>query len=232
MRIHKRPDSLLLRAAGTLLFLALCAWLGAGFYGLLQSVGAASAPTGAETGGEIRLHGVAVRREQLLCSRRRVKVTATGGKRLPYGGELAVTAGGSALCADCSAVFFADWDGLEWLDPDALTALDVPAAEALLEAEPHTGIGTYGRLVSGGDWYYAALTDAALSLAPGDRCQLLFDGFDRALPASLLSVSGEQAGQRAVLLRLTEGGADCLSLRKCDARLLFFPEPPLAVRLQ
>ncbi|MBQ9250412.1 MAG: hypothetical protein IJ179_08595 [Oscillospiraceae bacterium] len=225
MRIHKRPDTLFLRAMATLLFLALCAWLGAGLHRAMTPAPGMRADAGAaDDPAAVTLRGVAVRRERLLCSRRRVRLAAADGKRLAEGAELAVTAGGTALYTDSSAVFFADWDGLEWLDPEALAGLDVPAAEALLAAEPQSSAGAYGRLVTGTDWYFAALSDDELPLNPGGRCLLRFQGLDRALPARLLSVSEAYGGQRAVLLRLTEGGEDCLSLRKCDAQLFLFQE--------
>lgn len=225
MQIHKRPDSFLLRAVATLLFLALCAWLGAGLYRVLTPApGMGADAAAAENAAAVTLRGIAVRRERLLCCRRRVRVAAADGKRLAVGGELAVTAGGKALYADSSAVFFTDWDGLEWLAPESLAGLDVAAAEALLAAEPRDSAGVYGRLVTGADWYFAALTGDVLPLAPGGRCLLRFQGLDRALPARLLSVSEASGGRRAVLLRLTEGGEGCLSLRKCDAQLLLFRE--------
>ena len=225
MRIHKRPDTFLMRAVTTLLFLALCAWLGAGLYRALTPAPAPnSAAAAAENAAIASLHGIAVRRERLLCSRRRVRLAAADGKRLATGGELAVTAGGTALYTDSSAVFFTHWDGLEWLDPGALAGLDVSAAAALLAAEPRDSAGAYGRLVTGTDWYFAALTGDEPPLAPGDRCLIRFRGLARTLPARLLSVSEASDGQRAVLLRLTEGGEDCLSLRKCDAQLFLFQE--------
>ena len=229
MRIHKRPDPLFPGAVATLLFLALCAWLGAGLRASLLFPAAPAAPAAAPE-KEIRLHGIVLRQERLLCSRRRVTAAAADGKRLAAGGEIAVAAGGHVLSAETSAVFFADWDGLEWLDPGMLSALDVPAAEALLKAKPLESAGAYGRLVSGRAWYYAALTDAPTSPDCG-RCLLRFEELDRALPARLLSVSEEQEGRRALLFRLTEGGADCLSLRKCDAALLLSPELPLTAQL-
>ncbi|MBQ9720823.1 MAG: hypothetical protein IJV64_09040, partial [Oscillospiraceae bacterium] len=119
-------------------------------------------------------------------------------------------------------LFLSDWDRLE----DHRTALSDPLAaadvEALMERPAGDTAGAYGRLVLGRDWYFAALAPAGAALTEGQRCLLRFDGIDRLFPARLLRLGAEEDGPRALLLRLTEETEDCLSLRKCGARL-FLP---------
>ena len=225
MRIHKQLDAPFLRLVAAVLFVAACTWLGAELYGALlrQSLG----PPAPEPLRELPLEGVAVRQELLLCARRRMRPLAESGKRLARGAELAVSAGGRALCAEASGVFFADWDGLEYLSLAPPEKPDVAAVQALLDSKPKAQSGAYGRLVLAGDWYFAALVEAGSGLQAGARCRLRFEGIDRPLDARLLSVSPPDGGRQALLLRLTEGGADCLSLRKCRAWLLSGEDEPL-----
>ncbi len=224
MPIHKQLDSAFLRLVAALLFVALCAWLGAALYAALQAPAAAA---DADAPRELALEAIAVRRELLLRSRRRSRPLAACGKRLPCGGALAVTAGGRALVSEQAGIFFADWDGLERLSPAQLETPDVAAVQALLESEADSSPGAYGRLVLDAAWYLAALTEDGAPLQAGMRCALRIEGIERPLRARLLSVSEESAGRRALLLRLTEGGADCLSLRRCRAWLLLGEETHL-----
>ena len=212
---RKGGDEPFLCAAAALLFLAACAWTGAALYGRLHS----EAPLPrerAETAG-LLLDGIALRRERPVCAPEPVELLAEDGERLAAGAA-PLLSGGEPLKSACSAVWFADWDGLEYLNPDSLAELTPQALRSLLESPPETPAEIRGRLVEGRDWYFAALTDGAVSA--GERCRLLFEGLDRPLPARVIAVSAAERGQRALLLRLTDGGDDCLSLRRCQARLL------------
>ena len=226
MRIHKPSDYGFLRAAVVLLFLAVCAWTGAALYRTLRLHPASGEALQAAVAEGIPLTGVAIRREQLLCSRGGVTLAAEAGKRVARGAVLAVAADGSAVYAERSAVFFPDWDGLEALGPADLETPDVACVQALLERRPSEPEGAFGRLVFGDDWFFAALAPADPALIPDRRCQLRFAGVDRRVSARLLSVSAAVDGRRALLLRLTDGGADCLSLRFCQARLFLTGEEP------
>ena len=117
MRIHKPSDDGFLRAAVVLLFLAVCAWTGAALYRTLRLHPASGEALQAAVAEGIPLTGVAIRREQLLCSRGGATLAAEAGKRVARGAVLAVAADGSAVYAERSAVFFPDWDGLEALGP-------------------------------------------------------------------------------------------------------------------
>ncbi len=219
MRIHRPPEGGFLRAVVVLLFLAVCAWAGAALHQALRLYPAAAGPGPPAAEEGIPLEGLAIRRERLLCSRGEVRLCAEAGKRVARGAVLAIAADGSKVCAEESAVFFPDWDGLERLSPADLAAPDTACVSALLSSRPEEPDGAFGRLVLGMDWYFAALTDAEAAPAAGSRCQLRFDGLDRSVAARLLSVSETAGGRRALLLRLTDGGADCLSLRSCRAQL-------------
>ena len=215
MGSRKGGDEPFLYAAAALLFLALCAWTGAELYGRLHRESPPPRER-SETAG-LLLEGIALRRERPVCAPEPVELLTTDGERLAAGSALLLS-GGEMLVCEGSAVWFSDWDGLEYLSPDSLGELTPQALRALLESPPDAPADERGRLVEGRDWYFAALTDGAVR--PGERCRLLFEGLDRPLPARVTAVSAAERGQRALLLRLTEGGADCLSLRRCRAMLL------------
>jgi len=220
MRIHKGESPGPLRAAAALLFVALCAWVGAALYGALHPAAVTAVVRRVSVTESVPLEGIALRQEELLCAPEGAVPAVPGGTRVPGGTLLAVFADGETLTAPGSVLFFDDWDGLETLSP-ALPGLDeVSAVQALLDLQPPLSPGAFGRIVTGRAWCFAALAPAVELPAPGARCELYFDGIDRPLPARLLSVSAAEGGQRALLLRLTDGGADCLSLRKCSARLV------------
>lgn len=182
---------------------------------------------GSETTAELRyvtvaecaeLQGIAVRSERRLAPVRGLSLTAGDGERLPAGGELGRYADGRRLTVDAPAVFFSGCDGYEALCPELLSGLSVPSLQGLMNGGPKGGDG--GRLVADYVWYFAALADADSALPEDGGCRVLFDGFESAVPARLLSVSAAADGKRAVLLRLTCGGEAYLSLRRTGARLI------------
>lgn len=164
--------------------------------------------------------GVAVRSEQPVCFDRGVSLTAADARRIPAGGQLGTARDGSTICSSGSAVFFADCDGYEYLCPEMLEGLTVESLRAILDGRPQSG-DYDGRLVAGYVWYYAALTDHSDRLCQGGSCRVLFDGFTQPVDAAIIYLSPEAAGKNALLLRLTAGGSDYLSLRRTDARLVF-----------
>ena len=161
----------------------------------------------------LELTGIAVRREQLVCSSGGAAL-AEDGRRVPSGANLTET-----VLAPASAVFCTDFDGLEGLSPDKLKDLSVPALRALMETEPVKPAGAVGRLVMGYDWYFAALAPAGVELN-GEEYSLCFEGLDQRVRARLLSQSEEAEGQVALLFRLTQGGREYLSLRKTRVALV------------
>ena len=165
----------------------------------------------------LELTGIAVRREQLVCPSGGAALVGDG-RRVPSGMPVAESREETVL-APSSAMFCADFDGLEGLSPDALKDLTVPALKALMETEPVKPAGAAGRLVMGYDWYFAALAPAGGELN-GEEYSLRFEGMDRRVSARLLTQSEEAEGQVALLFRLTQGGRECLSLRKTRAALV------------
>ena len=70
-------------------------------------------------------------------------------------------------------------------------------------------------------WYYAALVPADEPVPDSGRCRVLFEGFDLPAEANIMSLSPEETGRRALVLRLTLGGDAYMTLRKCSAKLIF-----------
>ena len=206
-----------MRAVAAVLFLGVCAYIGAALYRRLDrdletvTVGRVTVTDSAA------LTGIAVRREQLVCSPDGAAPLIEDGARAAAGALIARDSEGRELRAPCSALFLSGTDGFESLSPEALTALTADGLEALLAEKP-ASVKAAGRLVSGFDWYYAAFSDAPLPLAAGDACSVQFDGTDRRAQARVMSISG---GVRPVaVLRLTCAG-EFLSLRKTGAKLIF-----------
>ncbi len=213
--IHKRSDGLFLRGVAVLLFLAACAWCGAGLFARFRAPALPAA--GAEPGG-LPLEGLCLRSEESLCLPADAALTVRDGERVPAGGLLARLPDGTAIRAERPALYFSGFDGLETLDAAALEPFGPPLLRALLAREPLAPAGCRGRLVLDCVWYYAALVpEGAESPQPGP-CRLRFAGENEQLPARLLAVSEAEGGERALLFRLSRGGS-CLSLRRVKAEL-------------
>lgn len=214
--IHKRSDGPFLRGVAALLFLAACAWGGAGLYGRLH---APARPAAAEAAASPPLlSGLCLRRERPLCLPPSAALAVRNGERVPAGGLLGRLADGTALRAEAPALFFSGFDGLEELDAAALEPFCVDTVRALLGREGLVPSGCRGRLVLDTVWYYAALVPAGTELPAPGACRLRFAGTCAWIPARLLAVSEEADGERALLFRLSRGG-DYLSLRRVEAAL-------------
>ena len=107
-----------------------------------------------------------------------------------------------------------DMRGMESLRPEGLAELTPAALAALEEREPEPAGEC--RIVEDTVWYYAACLRAGDCPETGP-VRLRFAGFPRAVPARLLEVR-EEAGQRLLLFRLTEGGA-YLKIRFIEAEI-------------
>lgn len=213
------PPSRFFSALAAILFLALCAWTGSYAYSKTESPRTAELKFRTITDSAI-LSGVAVRSEQPVCFDRSVSLTAEDALRIPAGGQLGTTRDGSTVCSSGSAVFFEACDGYEYLCPEMLEGLTVDSLRSILDDRPQTG-DFDGRLVAGYVWYYAALTDHSDRLCENGSCRVLFDGFAQPVDAAIIYLSPESAGKNALLLRLTAGGSEYLSLRHTDAKLVF-----------
>ena len=190
--IRKGRDSLLLTAVAALLFLAACAWLGAFLFTALHDLAEARLPVSAQTKAPIS--GLAIRQERVIAP---ISGAADGKRtRTPEG----------------SGVYFETCDGYESLSPEMLDELDPAALSALRETPP--GKPGRARLVEDAVWYFLAEAAPGERLEPGP-CRLRFAGFDRAVPARLLTVRESEAG-RLLLFRLNEGG-DYLKIRWIEA---------------
>ena len=207
-------------AVAAVLFLAVCAWLGAALYGALRQGAEANPLRPALAPEGLPLRGIAVRSEEALCSDLAGEALAFDGDKLAAGAPLRRFADGSVLCTPESAVFFTDCDGFETLRPEDLEEMDAAALAALLDREADVPEGAFGRLVLREAWFFAALAPAG-QIPEGTRlCRFCPEGADKSVSARLWYIGDAQEGQVPVILRLTCGG-DWLRLRKCDARLFF-----------
>ena len=103
---------------------------------------------------------------------------------------------------------------------ELLEELDVQGLQTILAQKPSSQEG--GRLVLDYAWYYAAVVPADEPVPDSGRCRVLFEGFDLPEEANIMSLSPEETGRRALVLRLTLGGDAYMTLRKCSAKLIFF----------
>lgn len=199
----------------SLLFLAVCAYAGAYLYP--GAGGGETAVLCSVTLTEsVELHGVAVRSEQALTLARGGEFAAESGKRLPCGALLA-GGGGESVTAPSSSIFFDTCDGYESLSPADLFPLSVSSVDALLARKPDKPAD--GRLVLSNDWYFAAVSGSSALPSEG-FCRVSFDPASAPVEACVVSLSKQEGGRRAILLRLTAGGDAMLSLRQCSARLI------------
>lgn len=208
-----------LRCVAAVLFITLCAYLGAGVNSLLQPAAKtvnAEIHTVTET---VSLEGVALRSECLLLSEEDFSGPENG-SRLRAGTVLQL--GNTALRLQQSAFYYSNFDGFEYLSPPG-GDLTVSAVNGILSFEPSPTEKAVGRLVSSSAWYYAALCSAQCPLKPGDGCALLFEGFEDSISGRLCAVSPPEGGKQALLLRMTGGSAAHYSLRHCRAQLLLSP---------
>ena len=211
--IHKRPDGLFPRAVTLVLFLAVCAYGGAGLYARLRPARPDAAPTAAAEAG-ICLSGIVLRSETPLLLSPSAELLTEDNARVPAGGALARLEDGSLLTSPCAGVYRADTDGLETLSPACLETLDAAGLQALLAQAGTPDREARGRLITDHAWYFVCPAPEDLALRPGQSCRLRFSGLDKALRARLIRQSGA-----VLVFRLTAGG-DCLSLRRCEAELI------------
>jgi len=218
VRIHKGSAGFN-TALAVLLFLAACAWLGAAFYRQLEPESRTVSAEPAQVRESVFLSGMAVRTEALLCPAGEADGLPRDGSRLAAGETLACLADGSCLTAPQSLLYFADWDGLEYLSPAALFPFEPDAAAALLSAEPQPAGDCSGRLVLDPVWYFAARISQGQLPDTGSRCRLLLQ--DRALETEALVAAVCQSGEAGfVLLRLSGSSPDFYRLRREEAELV------------
>lgn len=207
-----------MRAICGLLFLAVCAYMGSGLYEDLtygvQTVQAESA----EIIESIRLSGIAVRREQQLCSPAAADLPENG-KRYAAGALLCMSENGDTLSAPSSALFFEHTDGLEYLSPDKLFPFSPETFESLIDSESESSRHCMGRLVFDNVWYFAAETSSLICPELGQRCRVRFPDIQTECEAAVWAVCSS-ADSSFMLLRINGGEEQLLSLRKCSAELI------------
>ena len=177
-------------ALAALLFVAVSAWGGAALFGRIPEQ-AADAPAETPPGNGGTLRGILLRQE-LVYSPGEIPAGAFDGARL----SAKETGRGSGL-------FLAGCDGLEFLTPEDAAELTPEKLDKLLASAPETP--GEAKLVTGRAVCFAAFYTGGDAPEKGDTLRLRFDGWDRPLPARVLSAAADDAGRRALLLRLTEG---------------------------
>ena len=196
-----------MRLIAAVLFLAVSAYAGARLWSSVERSPETQTVRAVTLTDSAELEGIVIRREQLCPAGEGL---FTDGERLPAGTDPSVPG---------SALYYRSCDGLESLSPELLEELDVQGLQTILAQKPSSQEG--GRLVLDYAWYYAALVPADEPVPDSGRCRVLFEGFDLPAEANIMSLSPEETGRRALVLRLTLGGDAYMTLRKCSAKLIF-----------
>lgn len=193
------------------LFLAACAYLGAGLFGSAPRQHSAAVCPGSMR-ESVALSGIALRRETLLPGDMPQELKE--GERVSAGAELSRS---EAVFAPESALCFSGGDGCETLSPEELYPFCPERVRELLECKPESAEGC--RLVYDFCWYFAAVTDDPCALEAPARVRLSLDGAEGAVPAQLCAVS-ESGESTALLLRIGAMHPELLCLRKCAGELI------------
>jgi hypothetical protein len=199
-------------------FLAVGAYVGTSLYDRVDSP-VTQAVTYYHYRDTAALQGIVIRQEQSLSLARGYSFAAQDGQRLSAGEILTLDPKGQGVPAELAGTYFDKTDGFEYLSIDSIDALDLSALESLLSAKPKESAD--GRYVTGSTWYYWAEAEASAKLQSSGSCSVQFEGMSEAVNAQIISLSPASAGKQAILLRLTQGGSQYLSLRKCQATALF-----------
>ncbi len=193
---------------GVLLFLAVCAYIGAGFYEDLasdvQTVQAESIAIIEST----KIYGIAVRQEQLLVGLS-AENSPENGERYPAGSAL----------SGVPATFYEYCDGFEHLSPDMLFPFSADTFSSLMAGKSEKLRHSAGRLVFDNVWYFAAEVREGSAPSVGQGCRLLFQDIETECQA-LVWADCRDEDREYVLLRINGGGEKLLSLRKCSAELI------------
>lgn len=141
-----------------------------------------------------------------------------------YALQSASISGSTELLAPVSGIFSAVTDGYEHLTPALLADLTVGALETLLESGAVQAENSAGKIVSSHKWYYAALLSAedAVRLTVGSAVSIeLQRSYPSPLEMQVVSVSGTQNGQCAVVFSCSRALAETLTLRQATALVVF-----------
>lgn len=213
-----------MRAVAAVLFLAVCAYLGAGLFGSRPRQRSAAVRPGSLY-ESVCLEGIVVRNEALLPAS--CPPPAEDGARVPAGRQLSQE-GAQPVFVRQSALCFAGSDGYEALAAESLFPFSAERAQALLDYVPEKADSSRCRLVYDFCWYYAAVTEQPCSLEPGASVRLLFAGTERPVSAQIYAAD-ESGGGTALLLRAGAMSPEYLCLRKCAAELILAEHSGLAL---
>ena len=216
MRIHRETSSAFTALVAALLFLAVCAYIGAG---LFQRLSPETLTVRAELfsiAESAEISGIAIRSEQTLLAEKPLKSLPENGRKYSAGESLAVFKDGNPLFSSDSAVFCSFTDGYEHLSPQMLFPFGKDNFSNILSLEKTESKDCFGKLISDDSWYFAArltsgeIPDNALS------CRLIFDGIGEAVPAVLWAVEDD-----CLLLRISSFSQELMGLRHSEAKLIF-----------
>ena len=158
------------------------------------------------------LCGIAIRREQTICTLDGTALSAESNSRYS--------------AADCTlifgsennfpAVYFDNFDGYEYLNPDTLSSFNSELFSELVNAKPLYIRNCLGRLVKENVWYFAAQVKSGAIPKKGSECRIVFEGHEENCQALVWAVDED-----CILLRLITDSPEILSLRKCNAQLIW-----------
>jgi len=124
-----------------------------------------------------------------------------------------------------SGLFSTVLDGYEHLKRKDLENLTPDGLRELINSRQDTAAGAYGKLVTGFQWYFAAVMDHgdAQNLSRGDSASLEFGRYySTALDATVVSVGfPDENNQCAVVFRCSSAMADTLAMRQVTAEVVF-----------
>ncbi|MDO4749675.1 MAG: HlyD family efflux transporter periplasmic adaptor subunit [Eubacteriales bacterium] len=128
------------------------------------------------------------------------------------------------LTAPASGVFSSILDGYEHLSPENLEDLTADKLRTLMDSEKDSAESAYGKLITGHNWYFAALMDRsdADKLSEDSRVSLEFSRY-YGLPLSMrvLSVSvPDKDGICAVVFVCSRALNNTLAMRSASAELI------------
>lgn len=132
--------------------------------------------------------------------------SAAEGKRLGAGVSI-----GNGVAAPAAGIFSSRTDGLEYLSPADIVSADAESIAALLSSSAQAAPAA--RLVTGKDWYYAALLPEDFRLAEGQSASVNF--LCGEVKSEVIA-----AGEGWAVLRMDTQLTEHLCLRRCSAEII------------
>lgn len=187
-----------------LMFAAVCAYVGAAFFGGTDFSSETGEPT-SQT--QTVLYGIALRRESAL----------SGTLDLPDARRLSA-ASVSELPDAQTVIYCSGCDGFEHLTPDVLSGMSADALEELLEAEP-AGNADGGKFIYGFDWYFAAFLTQGEAPAISTHSRLIFDQNGSEAKGRLVNIIAD-GGRTVLVFRILDFSPELLRVRKTQAVII------------